>query len=112
MKSEDGKAGPDAVTMRQLAPTVRYEGLLLAETAGTLASFADVTADVLLLGGHEAARLHPARVRRARPDAAAQPRGPCSRGWTTAGPATPARPTGRASPPSSRRQIRSFFAQR
>ena len=51
MKAEDGKAGPDAVTMRQLAPTVRYEGLLLAETAGTLAAFADVTAEVLLLGG-------------------------------------------------------------
>ncbi|HMH94135.1 MAG TPA: alpha/beta hydrolase [Streptosporangiaceae bacterium] len=51
MKSEDGKAGPDAVTMRQLAPTVRYEGLLLAETAGTIARFADVTAEVLLLGG-------------------------------------------------------------
>ena len=51
MKSEDGKAGPDEVTMRRLAPTVRYEGLLLAETAGTVASFADVTADVLLLGG-------------------------------------------------------------
>ncbi|HEY3982353.1 MAG TPA: alpha/beta fold hydrolase [Streptosporangiaceae bacterium] len=51
MKAEDGKAGPDAVTMRQLAPTVRYEGLLLAETAGTLAAFADVAAEVLLLGG-------------------------------------------------------------
>jgi pimeloyl-ACP methyl ester carboxylesterase len=51
MKSEDGKAGPDDVTMRQLAPTVRYEGLLLTETAGTIGSFADVTAEVLLLGG-------------------------------------------------------------
>jgi pimeloyl-ACP methyl ester carboxylesterase len=51
MKAEDGKAGPDAVTMRQLAPTVRYEGRLLAETAGTLAAFADVSAEVLLLGG-------------------------------------------------------------
>ena len=51
MKAEEGKAGPEAVTMRQLAPTVRYEGRLLAETAGTLATFADVTAEVLLLGG-------------------------------------------------------------
>jgi pimeloyl-ACP methyl ester carboxylesterase len=51
MKSEDGKVGPGDVTMRQLAPTVRYEGRLLAETAGTLAGFADVTAEVLLLGG-------------------------------------------------------------
>jgi pimeloyl-ACP methyl ester carboxylesterase len=51
MNSEDRKAGPADVTMRKLAPTVRYEGLLLAETAGTIARFADVTADVLLLGG-------------------------------------------------------------
>ena len=51
MKSEDRKAGPEDVTMRRLAPTVRYDGLLLAETAGTITRFADVTADVLLLGG-------------------------------------------------------------
>ena len=51
MKGEDGKAGPDDVTMRALAPTVRYDGLLLAQTAGTIAHFADVTAEVLLLGG-------------------------------------------------------------
>jgi pimeloyl-ACP methyl ester carboxylesterase len=51
MKREDGQAGPDEVTMRKLAPTVRYDGLLLAQTAGTIASFADVSAEVLLLGG-------------------------------------------------------------
>ncbi|HEY6479255.1 MAG TPA: hypothetical protein VIZ00_04455 [Streptosporangiaceae bacterium] len=38
-------------TQLALAPTVRYDGLQLAETAGTLATFADVSAEVLLLGG-------------------------------------------------------------
>jgi pimeloyl-ACP methyl ester carboxylesterase len=51
MESEERKASGDAVTIRQLAPTLRYEGLLLAETAGTLGTFAEVAADVLLLGG-------------------------------------------------------------
>jgi pimeloyl-ACP methyl ester carboxylesterase len=51
MKAEDRKADPEAVTMRRLAPTVRYEGRLLAETAGTLDRFAGVSAEVLLLGG-------------------------------------------------------------
>jgi pimeloyl-ACP methyl ester carboxylesterase len=51
MDSEDKQATSDAVTIRQLAPTLRYEGLLLAETAGTIGTFAEVAADVLLLGG-------------------------------------------------------------
>ena len=51
MDSEDKKATSDTVTMRQLAPTLRWEGLLLAEMAGTIGSFADVPAEVLLLGG-------------------------------------------------------------
>jgi pimeloyl-ACP methyl ester carboxylesterase len=51
MKKEDMKAAGEAVTMRKIAPTLRYEGLLLAEMAGTIATFADVPADVLLLGG-------------------------------------------------------------
>jgi pimeloyl-ACP methyl ester carboxylesterase len=51
MDSEDKQAASDTVTMRKLAPTLRYEGLLLAEMAGTIGSFADVPADVLLLGG-------------------------------------------------------------
>jgi hypothetical protein len=37
--------------MRKLAPTLHYEGMLLAEMAGTLDTFAEVKADVLLLGG-------------------------------------------------------------
>jgi hypothetical protein len=45
------KASSDAVTMRKLAPTLRWEGLLLAETAGTIGSFAEVVAEVLLLAG-------------------------------------------------------------
>jgi hypothetical protein len=51
MNSEDKKAGAGAVTMRQLSPTLRYEGLLLAELAGTIAAFTDVPAGVLLMGG-------------------------------------------------------------
>jgi len=51
MDGEDTKASGDTVTMRKLAPTLRWEGVLLAELAGTLGSFADVPAEVLLLGG-------------------------------------------------------------
>jgi pimeloyl-ACP methyl ester carboxylesterase len=51
MKSEDKKATSDTVTARQLAPTLRWEGVLLAETAGTIGTFAEVPAEVLLLGG-------------------------------------------------------------
>ncbi len=51
MRNEDQKATSDTVTMRQLAPTLRYEGLLLAEMAGTAGTFADLDADVLLIGG-------------------------------------------------------------
>jgi pimeloyl-ACP methyl ester carboxylesterase len=51
MESEDKKAADDTVTERRLAPTLRYEGLLLAETAGTIGTFAEVPAEVLLLGG-------------------------------------------------------------
>jgi hypothetical protein len=51
MNREDKKAAPDAVTTRKLAPTLRYEGMLLAEGAGTIDSFGNVPADVLLLGG-------------------------------------------------------------
>ena len=51
MKSEDKKATSEAATMRKLAPTVHYEGVLLAEMASTIATFAEVPAEVLLLGG-------------------------------------------------------------
>lgn len=51
MRKEDSHAAPGDVTMRKLAPTLRYEGLLVAEMAGTIATFAGVGADVLLMGG-------------------------------------------------------------
>lgn len=51
MKKEDAAAATGAVTMRSLAPTLHYEGALLGEMAGTLDTFADIKADVLLLGG-------------------------------------------------------------
>jgi hypothetical protein len=51
MKSEDKKAGPDDITMRKLAPTLHYDGLLIAEMSGQLETFRAVNAEVLLLGG-------------------------------------------------------------
>jgi pimeloyl-ACP methyl ester carboxylesterase len=51
MQSEDKKAQPDAITMRKLAPTLHYEGVLLAEMEGTIDSFSTVAAEVLLIGG-------------------------------------------------------------
>ncbi|GCE23624.1 alpha/beta hydrolase [Dictyobacter kobayashii] len=51
MKGEDKKAGPDAITMRKLAPTLHYDGLLLAEMSGQLDRFRAMNAEVLLLGG-------------------------------------------------------------
>ena len=51
MKGEDKKAGPDDITMRKLAPTLHYDGLLLAEGSGQLERYRAVSAEVLLLGG-------------------------------------------------------------
>ncbi|GIF54177.1 alpha/beta fold hydrolase [Asanoa iriomotensis] len=51
MRSEDRKAAPDASTMRRLAPTVHYEGVILAECADSADLFGDVRAEVLLMGG-------------------------------------------------------------
>jgi pimeloyl-ACP methyl ester carboxylesterase len=51
MRSQDKKAVPGEPTMRELAPTLHYTGLLLAEMTGKTASLANVTAEVLLLSG-------------------------------------------------------------
>ncbi|MEV4617755.1 alpha/beta hydrolase [Asanoa sp. NPDC049573] len=51
MNAEDRKAAPDDITMRKLAPTIYYDGVLLAELSGAIDSFRDVKADVLLMGG-------------------------------------------------------------
>src|ERR1700750_2415425 len=51
MRSEDSKGAPATITMRKLAPTIHYEGVLIAEMAGTVDAFRTVTADVLILGG-------------------------------------------------------------
>jgi pimeloyl-ACP methyl ester carboxylesterase len=51
MNSEDKKAASGAVTMRKLAPTLHYEGVLLAELAGQAGRFAQVQAEVLLMSG-------------------------------------------------------------
>ncbi|GAA4591819.1 alpha/beta hydrolase [Planotetraspora phitsanulokensis] len=51
MKSENKNAQPGDATMRTLAPTLHYEGVLLAEMADDADRFADVKAEVLLLGG-------------------------------------------------------------
>jgi pimeloyl-ACP methyl ester carboxylesterase len=51
MKRQDKKAAPGEPTMRALAPTLHHEGLLLTETTGKTAGYAEVAADVLLLTG-------------------------------------------------------------
>jgi len=51
MKKEEATAEAGAVTMRALAPTLHYEGTLLAEMAGSVGAFSDVKAEVLLLSG-------------------------------------------------------------
>ena len=51
LQKEDRQAGPDAITLRKLAPTVHYEGALIVELAGRFGEFRDVAAEVLLLGG-------------------------------------------------------------
>lgn len=51
MKSEEKKAKPGAITMRMLAPTLHYDGLLLAEMSGQSERFRAVRAETLLLGG-------------------------------------------------------------
>lgn len=51
LQKEDREAPTGTVTMRELAPTLHYEGLLLAEMAGTIDRFRTVSADVLLMGG-------------------------------------------------------------
>jgi pimeloyl-ACP methyl ester carboxylesterase len=62
LRSEDKKATADAITMRKLAPTIRYEGVLIGQMAGTVDQFRSVSADVLLIGGGKGLRfLAPAR---------------------------------------------------
>ena len=51
MSAEDRAAAPDVPTMRALAPTIRYEGVLLGQMRGTLDTFSALTTPVLLLGG-------------------------------------------------------------
>ncbi len=57
LKAEDRKAAPDDVTMRKLAPTLHYEGVLLREMTGSAETFRTVHAEVLLLGGSKGLRL-------------------------------------------------------
>jgi pimeloyl-ACP methyl ester carboxylesterase len=57
MNSEDKKAAPDAMTMRKLAPTVYYDGVLINEMAGKVDVFREMAADVLLLSGSKGLRL-------------------------------------------------------
>lgn len=111
MRKEDAHAAPGAVTMRQLASTLRYEPLLLAEMAGTIAAFADVPADVLLMGGD---MKHPAFIRPAFDALApALPHVRCVvfPGLDHGGAADPG-PTNRGGKPGTvAPAIRSFFAQ-
>lgn len=51
LKGEDKKAGPTDITMRRLAPTIRYEGVIIEERRGTEDEYASVAANVLMLRG-------------------------------------------------------------
>jgi pimeloyl-ACP methyl ester carboxylesterase len=51
MRREEERSTGEGMTMREYAPTLHYEGQLMAEMTGTLERFRAVTADVLLLGG-------------------------------------------------------------
>jgi pimeloyl-ACP methyl ester carboxylesterase len=111
MRKEDAQAAPGAVTMRELASTLRYEPLLLAEMAGTIATFANVPADVLLMGGD---MKHPAFIRPAF-DALAQtlPRVRCAvfPGLDHGGSGDPGPANRGGKPEVVAPAIRSFFAQ-
>jgi hypothetical protein len=54
MKSEEKKATDGDITMRMLAPTLHYDGRLLAEMSGQLERFRAVRIPALLLGGSKA----------------------------------------------------------
>ena len=111
MRKEDAQAAPGTVTMRQLAPTLRHESLLLAEMAGTIAAFADVPADVLLMGGD---MKHPAFIRPAF-EALSQilPRVRCAvfPGLDHGGSSDPGPANRGGTPETVAPEIRSFFAQ-
>ncbi|MEV4533058.1 alpha/beta hydrolase [Asanoa sp. NPDC049518] len=62
MNKEDRAAAPDTITMRKLAPTIHYEGVILAELADSVHAYRDLRAEVLLMGGSKGlAFLEPAR---------------------------------------------------
>ena len=67
IRAEDRTAEPGRVTMRHLAPTLRYEGRLIREMDGRLDTFTDVQSRVLLMGGSKGLRyLKPALAALAR----------------------------------------------
>ncbi len=53
MRSEDRRAKSGDVTMRMLAPTHHYDGVIVLEGRDALESFGAIRADVLLLGGSQ-----------------------------------------------------------
>jgi len=53
MAGEDKQAKEGDVTFRTMAPSLHYEGQIIAEKSGALDSFAPIGTDVLLLGGSQ-----------------------------------------------------------
>lgn len=51
LRREDENGTAPYISLRELAPTLHYDGRLIVGTSGTLQRFAGITADVLLLGG-------------------------------------------------------------
>ncbi|WP_415853726.1 alpha/beta fold hydrolase [Sinomonas sp. G460-2] len=61
MRAEERDSAPGAVTMRQLASTLHYEGVLLAEMEGRVERFSTVESRVLLIRAGKGLKfLHPA----------------------------------------------------
>jgi pimeloyl-ACP methyl ester carboxylesterase len=112
MKSEDRKAAPGDITMRKLAPTVHYEGALIAEMAGTVSAFRALSADVLLMGGSKGLPLF-ASARDALVETLPHSRRVEFRGLDHGATSDPGRtnPGGKAEAVAvAAREIRSFFA--
>ncbi len=53
LKVEDKKTTPSDVTMRQLAPTLRFDFQLVAEAENTICRWPEIRAEVLLMGGSD-----------------------------------------------------------
>ncbi|PPI99648.1 alpha/beta hydrolase [Nocardia nova] len=111
MSAEDKKSGPGDVTMRALAPTLRWDCVILGQMAGSLTTFANIDQDVLLMSG---TKKGPRFLMPALDDLAATL--PHNRRVTLPGldhgsPADPSQTNGGGNPTAVAPSLREFFAQ-